>query len=452
MATRPAVRNLNADSVKILNTIRSNASEAYQNAVPQATDVVSLRTIGNVILQYQPIQNEFLSALVNRIGMVILTSKLYDNPWAVFKRGILEYGETIEEIFVTLAKPFEFDQAKSEDEVFKRQIPDVRSAFHYLNYRKFYKTTISNDMLRTAFLSYDGITQLISGIIQQLVTSVNYDEFLTMKYLLAKHILQGDIASAAIGTYATNPKGSVTSIKSISNLMEFMSPNYNMAGVRNYARKSDQYLIMSAAFNATVDVEVLASAFNMDKAEFMGRQILVDSFANLDNERLAELMAEQPGYTPISAADMAKLEDIPAVLVDKDFWMVFDNYQNMTQQYNGQGLYWNYWYHVWKTFSVSPFANAVMFVPTAGSVTAITLSPATATGSKGQSIVFTPTVTVDGFASKAVEWSVNSNLSTINDGTLTIGQNETATSLTVTCKSLATPTVSATATVTVSAT
>lgn len=452
MATRPAVRNLNADSVKILNTIRANASEAYQNAVPQATDVASLRTIGNVILQYQPIQNEFLSALVNRIGMVILTSKLYDNPWAVFKRGILEYGETIEEIFVTLAKPFEFDQAKAEDEVFKRQIPDVKSAFHYLNYRKFYKTTISNDMLRTAFLSYDGITQLISGIIQQLVTSVNYDEFLTMKYLLAKHILQGDIASAAIGTYATNPKGSVTSIKSISNLMEFMSPNYNMAGVRNYARKSDQYLIMSAAFNATVDVEVLASAFNMDKAEFMGRQILVDSFANLDNERLAELMAEQPGYTPISSADMTKLETIPAVLVDKDFWMVFDNYQNMTQQYNGQGLYWNYWYHVWKTFSVSPFANAVMFVPTAGSVTAITLSPATATGSKGQSIVFTPTVTVDGFASKAVEWSVNSNLSTINDGTLTIGQNETATSLTVTCKSLATPTVSATATVTVSAT
>ena len=40
---------------------------------------------------------------------------------------------------------------------------DVRAAFHTMNYQKFYKATISNDQLRQAFLSWQGITDLITN-------------------------------------------------------------------------------------------------------------------------------------------------------------------------------------------------------------------------------------------------------------------------------------------------
>ena len=158
MPTKPQVKTLNANSVEILNTLRANASPNYQDMVPYAEGSLdSVREIGAIIMQYPALQNEFLSALVNRIGMVLVTSKLYRNPWAFMKQGMLEFGETIEEIFVNIAKPFEFNQERSETTIFKREIPDVRAAFHVMNYTKFYKATISNDQLRQAFLSWNGM-------------------------------------------------------------------------------------------------------------------------------------------------------------------------------------------------------------------------------------------------------------------------------------------------------
>ena len=408
MPTVPSTRGLNATSVDILNAIRNSATANYRDYVPVATQSTdSIRAIGAVIMNFPALQNEFLTALVNRIGRVMITSKLYENPWAVFKKGFLEFGESIEEIFVNLAKPFQYDPAVAESQVFKREIPDVRAAFHILNYQKFYKTTIQNEQLRQAFLSWDGITDLIAKITESMYTGANYDEFQVMKYLLARHILNGELYPVTIPTVQTsNMKSIVSTIKGVSNNFEFMSGNYNLAGVANYSNKDNQYIIVNAQFDAEMDVEVLASAFNMSKADFMGRRVMVDSFGSLDTARLAEIFADDNSYTALQAAEITALNAIPAVLVDKDWFMIFDNLANFTEQYNGQGLYWNYWYHVWKTFSISPFANAAVFVPGTPSITSVSVSPATATIPVGQNILLSATVVTSNFASQAVNWKV----------------------------------------------
>ena len=121
MPTRPEISRLNASSVDILNAIRNSATANYQNYVPAAEqNVDSIRAIGAVIMDYPVLQNEFLSALVNRIGRVLITNKMFDNPWTAFKKGMLEFGETMEEVFVNIAKPFQYDAAVAESEVFKR--------------------------------------------------------------------------------------------------------------------------------------------------------------------------------------------------------------------------------------------------------------------------------------------------------------------------------------------
>lgn len=452
MPTKPQVKTLNANSVEILNTLRANASPNYQDMVPYAEGSLdSVREIGSIIMQYQALQNEFLSALVNRIGMVLVTSKLYRNPWAFMKQGMLEFGETIEEIFVNIAKPFEFNQEKSETTIFKREIPDVRAAFHVMNYTKFYKATISNDQLRQAFLSWNGITDLIARIVDAMYTAANYDEFITMKYLLAKHLIAGNIYANQIDTVSTeNMKSIVATIKGVSNSLEFLSNKYNYNSVETYTNKSDQYILVNAKFDATMDVEVLASAFNMDKAEFMGRRVLVDSFGNLDNARLKLLFAEDPNYTEISEDDLQALDNIPAVMVDRYFFMIFDNFYNFTEQYNGEGLYWNYWYHTWKTFSISPFHNAVAFVPGAPTITSVTVEPSTASGSVGSTIQLTAEVVSTNFAPKTVTWSSNSESVTVNsNGLVTIGTGATG-SVTITATSTYDTTKSGTCTITVS--
>lgn len=451
MATVPKIKTLTNTSVDVLNAIRNNATQNYRDYVPKATaNADSIREIGAIIMDYPALQNEFLSALVNRIGRVLITSKMYDNPWAMFKKGMLEFGESIEEIFVNMAKPFQFDPAVAESNVFKREIPDVRAAFHIMNYQKYYKSTVSNDQLRQAFLSWQGITDLIAKIVDAMYTGANYDEFITMKYMLARHIIDGHMYPVEIPVLTeANMKQVVAKIKGISNQYEFQSNKYNLAGVYTHTLKRDQYLLINANFDATMDVEVLASAFNMSKAEFMGQRVLVDSFGSLDVERLKILFKDDPTFKEPTQDELNALDAIPCVMVDRDWFMIFDNFYNFTEQYNGEGLYWNYWYHVWKTFSVSPFANNALFIPNTPTVTTVTVAPSTVTAVVGQTVQFTATVTTTGFAPKAVSWSTNSaNVDIDSSGKATINTGATG-SVTVTATSVFDGTKNGTATLTI---
>lgn len=459
MPVLPNIVKLSANSTQILNTIRNENGGYYQSIVPIADGTTdSIRQIGTVIMGNHELQNAFLSALINRIGRVIITSKMYENPWAGFKKGMLEYGETVEEIFVNLASPHQFNPSKAENEVFKRVIPDVRSEFHPMNYQKFYKVTVSNDQLRQAFLSWQGITDLIGKIIDSLYTGANFDELVTMKYLIARFALAGNIYPINIPTVnSANAKEIVSTIKGISNELEFLKDKYNISGVMTTSTKDEQYLIMNTKFDAVIDVEVLATSFNMDKAQFMGHRVPIDNFelSSAEIKRLNELFSEDASYTPFTEAELIQLRSIPCALVDKDWFMVFDNYQNMTEQYNGQGLYWNYWYHVWKTFSVSPFSNGILFTTETPSVTSVTVSPSTASVAKGGSLQLTYSIVSSGFADKDVTWSIagtSLKSSTISpSGLLQVGSDETATSITVTATSKFDTSKKGTATITVTA-
>lgn len=453
MPVKPKIRTLTTSAADILNVIRNNASVDYRNYVPKAdaNDVESVRTIGAIIMDYPALQNEFLNALVNRIGRVMLTSKMYSNPIAFFKKGVLEYGESIEEIFVNIAKVQEFNPEIAEQEVFKRVVPDVRAAFHIMNYQKFYKATVTQEQLKQAFLSWDGVTDLIARIVDSMYTGANYDEFLVMKYLLARHILDGRVYPVTVPTVnAENAKAIVTTVKGVSNKLTFMNSEYNPAAVRTFTEKTDQYMIVNSVFDATMDVNVLASAFNMDKAEFLGHRVLIDGFGDLDVARLGEIFAGDPTYNEPSPAELTALNAIPAVIVDKDWFMVFDMLTQFTEQYNGQGLYWNYFYHVWKTFSVSPFANSVLFVPGTPSVTSVTVSPTTASVPKGGSVSLSAVVVTEYFAPQTVVWTSSAeDVKVSAAGVVTVDVDAKCTTATITATSAFDNTKSSKCTVTV---
>ena len=469
MPSIPEKKNLTASAADVVNSIRSEVGGTFADQVPAAINegqvlsdgtvatremaLGTLRQIGDVITTFQPLANAFLSALVNRIGRVIINSKMYSNPWAGFKRGLLEYGETIEELFVNIVQAQDFDPETAENEVFKRKIPDVRSAFHTMNYQKFYKTTVSNDQLRQAFLSFEGISDLIGKITEALYTSANYDEYLVMKYMLCYAMEHGAFHPVTIAQpTAANSNSVVTTLKATSEKLQFLSADYNQAGVYNHTPKGDQYFIMTADFSSIVDVETLARAFNIDKVTLMGHTVIIDQFTFTTSEtaRLQELLGTQ--YTALTTSLFA---DVPCVCVDRDFFMIFDNFQNMTEQYNGEGLYWNYWLHQWKTFSTSPFANAVIFTDETPAVSAVAVTPSALTMGKGTSTQFAATVTNAGFASTGVTWSISgqqsANTRIDGQGRLYIAQDESATTITVKATSVFDTGKSNTATVTVSA-
>lgn len=427
MPVKPNATTLKHNGVDILNAIRNSASDTYRQRIPVATQD-NIREIGNAMMTYQATQNEFLNALVNRIARVIITSKSYQNPLRVFKKGMMEYGETIEEIFVNIAKAHPFDPILAEKTVYKREIPDVSAVFHKLNYKNFYKATISQDQLRQAFLSSEGITDLIAKIVDSMYTGSEFDEFLCMKNLIEDAASKGRMYPVVIPEpSAATAKEIVTAIKGVSNKLEFMSSKYNAMGVANFSKKGSQILILDAAFDAVIDVEVLASAFNMSKAEFMGQRVLIDDFGTLTG--------------------------CVAALVDREWFMVFDNMLSFTENYNGEGLYWNYFYHVWKTFSTSPFANAVIFTTDAQSITKVEVAgPADLKlGEVGQ---YTATVTGTDLAPQSVIWTVTGTAPTKAmidwTGKLIVPPDETNTELTVKATSVYDPSKSGSVSVTIS--
>ena len=176
MARKVAVSNLNASTLDILNVIRANASAEYQSLVPAVTQATEIPKVGEIICGYPALANQFIAALVNRIALVRVTSKTYNNPYRDLKKGMINYGESIEEVFVNIAKAREFSAEKAEAREFKRTIPDVRAAFHVMNWRVQYPVTIQEEDLARAFTSADGVTDLIARIVDSVYTAAEYDE------------------------------------------------------------------------------------------------------------------------------------------------------------------------------------------------------------------------------------------------------------------------------------
>lgn len=360
MPRKIAVSTLNASTVDILNTIRANASQEYQNLVPEITKADEIPSVGEVVMGYPGLANQFLSALMNRIASVRVKSATFNNAYAQFKKGYLEFGETVEEVFVNICKAREFSAEKAEARELKRSVPDVRSAMHIMNWRVQYPLTIQHRDLERAFLSADGVTDLIARLVGSLATAAEYDEYLLFKYLIIKGVNAGAMYPQAVNV--ANLNDVATAFRAVSNKLPFMSTMYNAAGVTTNTNKDAQLIIMDAAFNAEFDVNVLASAFNMDKANFMGKLMLMDDFTTFDNERFAAIRANSDMIEEVTDAELHNMRDVKAVILDSEWFQVYDNLQQMSETQVASGLYWNYFLNVWKTVSYSPFSNAVVFV------------------------------------------------------------------------------------------
>ena len=113
MSRRVAISTLNARTIDILNTIRANASYEYQTLVPTVETELDIPKVGEALYGYPAMANQFLSALVNRIALVRIKSATFNNAYAELKKGYLEFGETVEEVFVNIAKAREFSAEKA---------------------------------------------------------------------------------------------------------------------------------------------------------------------------------------------------------------------------------------------------------------------------------------------------------------------------------------------------
>lgn len=417
------------NNVNILNAIRRNATIDYQRRIPAATQA-NVQDVVRGMLSWSPTRNEFVDALVNRIGMNIYRYNSWTNPLGKFKRGMLEFGDTIEEVNVGLleAKRYNPDREYLEEDLFGQERPDVQSSFHKINRQDFYKLTVNESLLKRAFLADDGLSGFITSLMAAPETSDNYDEFLLMTSLFGEYDKAGGFFYvntpdvAASGSTETDAKSFLRSVREYSQKLPFISTHYNAAGMPVAASPDELELFITPEASAAIDVEALAAAFNIEKAAI-------------------------PSRTTVIPRENFGVVGAQAVLTTRDFFVVADSKLETTSVYNPVGLHSNYFLHHWQTISASRFVPALLFTTGEGSVITIAdtpvtgVTPITVTDSEGVSVTDQSVVRGDLYQLDAeaitdgdntvVRWDIEgatSNLTRLTQsGVLVIGADERGT-------------------------
>jgi hypothetical protein len=398
------------ETYDIVNAIRNSAGDGFQRYVPLA-GVDNIAEVGAEILINQTIQNEFITSLVDRIGLVVIRQASLSNPLSKFKKGKMPLGRTIEEIFTDITKSKKYDPEDAENTVFKREIPNVKTLFHERNRQDFYEQTIQDDSLKTAFVSWGNFESFISGIINAIYNSAEVEEYEYMKLIVDNYYSKGLFTVVKVNKpdTETTTREFVKKVRATARKMSLPSGSreFNALAVRTRTDMNDLHLLIDADLESELDVDVLAKAFNMDKTTFLGHITVIDGFAS---------------------------EGLEAVLIDYDWYMVYDNLLKLETIRNPKGLYWNYFYHVWQTMSASRFANAVAFVSgDVPKVTQVIVDPTILAIKQGREHKFNSYVRETVAGNYGKEWKVVATAGSTklagttisSDGLLKIADNQT---------------------------
>lgn len=335
------------DAIEVLNTIRDNASQAYQDRVPVATRN-NIEEVGEAItdLNNAVVYNEFINTLANMIYAPMLIKKSWQNPLGKFKKGKKTFGDTVEEVYNNFIKAQTFDQTGAG--LLTRHLPDTKVVFHRMNRQDSYVLTDSPESLAKAFKSYEGLAEYLENLFTTIRNSAELDEYVLMRNLFEEAYNNNALKVIAVAdpqASEQNAKDLIKIIKTVSGDMEFANSNNNAyltaqsddnKPIVTFSKKDEQILIIDNATDVQCDVSVLAYAFGRDLLSF--------------NTEVKQVI------------DAFPVEGMVAALVDKNFFQVYDDLFTFREFENGLGLYRNHILHVWQTLGYSILCNAVAFV------------------------------------------------------------------------------------------
>ena len=369
MAGKKTIKN-----AELLNSIQKGASAEYQAKVPQATSDTGIE-VYNTLNDYPTLKNEFIDTLTNKVIKSRFYSKSFENKLKMLHKGEIPFGSSIEQLFVEMAekKGFRehFDGSNTvESDLIGVQKPKVHAKYITKNFEYKYKVTISEEQLRTAFMNSTGLGELVSQILMSLTNGCYYDEFEDMKMLL-KEVCAGNklvidemtgrtksvaltkadveqgIHVESVGDAIANPKLLSEKVRALTGRLGFASEKYNMAGVKQWSNAQDMVLLTTPEILATLDVNVLADAFNVSKAEMNVRTIMVD---------------ELPTQFKSNIEGVAEEKECLGLLIDKDFVQIYDTILTMRKFDNGANLTVNHFLHKQGMLANCYFVNAIALV------------------------------------------------------------------------------------------
>lgn len=368
------------------------------------------------------IWNSFCSFLINRVGYSYTHQQRWENPLKEFFKQKLYYGNSVEENMLGWIKGHSYD-VDAEDQ-FKTYYPDGLQAFHSVNHKVVYPTSISREQMRRAVVNDEGLAQLVSAIMAQPMNSDEYDIYNEMldlfKAMDDNYTLHRTTLTAA-PIDETGCKEFLQKLQQFAYDITVPSTEYSQTDIPVFAKPDELVLFVRSSVMAATNVQALAAAYNLEKVDIQYRlKVIPDR------------------KWPLNDGDYA-------ILTTSDFFQCYPVEYLTTSQVDPSGLKVNGFLHDWCIVSSSPFVPITVFsTDAAAELTNVTMTPGTlkvytekgGTGAKAGDVVQlvatldgtvtgddTGTVTV---APQSVLWSVAcvTDGVTLNSRTYVDGNNK----------------------------
>lgn len=378
---------------QIIETVVEDLPLEHKERLTKDGKALSSQDMLRAFEQYPTAKNAFLETLTNKIAKTMIYSKTWENPWAMLKREKMEYGDTIEDLFVHIAQMKNFgehweDNETPEADLIRKIKPVVVAMYKTQKIDKKFKTTVFDKDMRKAFETGTGLSKIIQQIVSSISTAINYHEFNFMKSTLCraidgieydgslfvnKHIketAQKDVTlkkvkAIEVRDYDANPQNLVRLIRENTGLMKYMSKDYNCADQITFSKPEDLVFVTTPGVSANLDVNVLAHAFNVSSTDIKTRIVEIDKF-DVRTQTGEYKQATDDGITQetVSLSDCSAIptgKQVLGVLMDKSFLDIRDKYIGSGTFYNPEGQYTNHFANREYFMSICLFANAIVF-------------------------------------------------------------------------------------------
>lgn len=358
---------MNNNSLKqSLNMLREISSTIYHEYVPVIDDSTDISAFAEPILNYPEVYNEFCNVLVNKLVYSQFEAKTFNNPLQVLDGDRIPLGYAGEEGYVNPAKARSFNVNDFMGLLVKYEA-DVKIQYQVLNSDLQYAVTISRSQLKKAMTSWANLEDFVTSLSNSLYNGCYIDMFRFTKNIISGALRDNKAVYETISAVSDEATAKAFTEKARELFLNFQLPSteYNSwskndgAGrpITTWTNPEDIVLIIRNDVRAKIDVQSLASAFNVSYADFMGRVITVDNFDVYDD-------------------DGVKVFDGSSIvggIFDKSWFRIKTQDMYMESFYNPNNRTMQYFLNVIRMYNFSLFANGVVFVTSAPSVASTAL-------------------------------------------------------------------------------
>ena len=345
-----------------LNEIRNTLvqdNSLYQTQIPLVDDYTSSQVYGQSLLNLpSDLRNKFIQSLVNRIAYTRFMMDYYENPLRELAGDDLPLGAIGQEIYVNPARGRVYDINDFAGLLVKYE-SDIKAEYTEINFDVQYPVTIIRKELEKAFVSWGDFESFLMGIATSLYNGAYIDDYKYTKKLITNAYVNNAVQMETVSFAGATPtKDELESLTARLRqaYLDFMVPStkYNAwkkvggygRSIVSWSKPENIVVFVSNKMASILDVQVLASAFNIDKADLMGRVYYVEDFDILDDN--GEVIVDG--------------SNIIALICDRRWFKIREKDMFMDEFYNANNRSWQSYLNVIKSFNYSLFANALMLV------------------------------------------------------------------------------------------